>query len=1281
MSSNSGKWQFFIDRGGTFTDIVARAPDGRLLTRKLLSENPEVYEDAALAGIADLIGVPRGGPLLADLITSVRMGTTVATNALLERKGDPVLLLVSRGFRDALEIGYQARPKIFARRIEKPSMLYARVAEVPERMRADGSIETKLDLETTRAALKSARADGISAVAIVFMHAYVYPAHERAAASLARESGFTQISASHEVSPLVKFVGRGDTAVVDAYLSPLLRRYVDCVAAALAPDSPIPPRGGARSRPARAEGGKPQSRHLGLTPLPTLPHKGGGGVSGTAVPRLLFMQSSGGLTSAGLFRGKDAILSGPAGGVVGAVETARAAGFGKVIGFDMGGTSTDVCHFDGVYERSFESVVAGARVRAPMMLIHTVAAGGGSILHYDAQRFRVGPDSAGANPGPLSYRRAGPLTVTDANVMTGKLQPEFFPRIFGEQQDAALDANAVRKAFKSLARKLGDGRSAEEIADGFIKIAVENMANAIKTISVRRGYDVTEYVLNCFGGAGGQHACLVADALGIKSVLIHPLSGVLSAFGMGLASLSATRTRSVLKRLDEDGLAALAKIRAPLEDEARQELMRQGVEASGISVIAQAHLRYAGTDSALPIPLASLRGMRALFEIAHQKRFGFISPEKEIEIEAIEIEAKGGGTLVDIPPLDGEGGSAEGRAEWGEAATQAPPPDRLCRSASPRGGGIETGTPPEPHAKTEIFTQESWHETPILLRTNLATGEVIEGPALIIEDHQTVAVEPEWQAQVTARNDLLLARIAKKQAARVGKKADPVMVEVFNNLFVSIAEQMGYALQNTARSVNIKERLDFSCAIFDAKGRLVANAPHIPVHLGSMDKSVETVLREVGDKLKPGDAYMLNAPYNGGTHLPDITVVTPVFGENSPDLLFFVAARGHHADIGGIAPGSMSPKAARIEEEGVYIDPFKLVARGRFREDEALQLLTSAPYPARNPAQNIADLKAQVAANETGAAELRKMVRHYGLGAVRAYMRHVQDNAAEAVSRVIAKLKNARFAVETDQGNVVKVAIKIDRKARRAVVDFTGTSGQTSDAFNAPEPITRACVLYVFRTLVDEDIPLNAGCLRPIKIVVPKGSMLKPRYPAPVAAGNVETSQTIVNCLYGALGVLGSAQGTMNNLTFGNESYQYYETICSGAPAGPGFDGAAAVQTHMTNSRLTDPEVLELRYPVLLERFEIARGSGGKGKWRAGDGTLRVIRFLQRMDCAILSGFRKIRPFGLLGGKDGQPGENWARRNGGRLERLKGSDQTALDAGEAIIIKTPTGGGFGEPGD
>ncbi|MGB8709477.1 MAG: hydantoinase B/oxoprolinase family protein [Methyloceanibacter sp.] len=1199
--TSSGTWQFCIDRGGTFTDIVARAPDGRLLTHKLLSENPEAYADAATAGIADLLEVARWDALPTELIHSVKMGTTVATNALLERKGDRVLLLVSEGFRDALEIGYQARPKIFARKIEKPSMLYVRVAEVPERMRADGAIETPLDRAATRDALEAARADGIDAVAIVFMHAYAFPNHEREAALLAHEAGFAQISVSHAVSPLVKFVGRGDTTVVDAYLSPLLRRYVDRVAAALSSE-----------------------------------------VSKT---KLLFMQSSGGLTSAHLFKGKDAILSGPAGGVVGAVETARIAGFGRVIGFDMGGTSTDVCHFDGVYERTFESVVAGVRVRAPMMLIHTVAAGGGSILFYDGARFRVGPDSAGANPGPACYRRGGPLTVTDANVMVGKLVPAFFPKIFGPTQDQPLDAEVVREGFAALAAEIGDGREAARVADGFIRIAVENMANAILSISVQRGYDVTDYVLNTFGGAGGQHACLVADALGIGSVLIHPLSGVLSAYGMGLAELKATRSRAVLRLLDAEGLAAAEALAAPLADDAKAELAGQGVARNAIRISVLVHVRYLGTDSSLPVPLGTLAELKSAFEAMHRQRFGFISPDRPIEIEAIEVEALGGGDHPHEPDLP-----------------------------------LSIDELPESQTMTRLFTGGTWHDAPVFLRVGLEPGHCVAGPALIIEPHQTVVIEPHWQAEVTAKNHLLLTRATKRETrTALGTNVDPVLLEVFNKRFTSIAEQMGYALQNTARSVNIKERLDFSCAIFDGEGRLVANAPHIPVHLGSMDRSVETIRREVGTDLKRGDVWMLNAPYNGGTHLPDITVVTPVFATSGAEILFFVAARGHHADIGGIAPGSMSPKATRIEEEGVYIDPFKLVEDGRFREDSVLELLTQGPYPARDPAQNIADLKAQAAANAKGVEEIGKMVAQYGLAVVQAYMGHVQDNAAASVARVIEHLKPSSFEVETDTGARIKVAISVDRAAAKAIVDFTGTSGQQPDTFNAPEPITRACVLYVFRTLVDDDIPLNAGCLRHIEIVVPEGSMLAPRYPAAVAAGNVETSQTIVNCLYGALQVLGSAQGTMNNLTFGNARTQYYETICSGAPAGPGFDGAAAVQTHMTNSRLTDPEVLEFRYPVLLERFEIRRGSGGKGRWRAGDGTLRVIRFLERMECAILSGFRRMRPFGAKGGEPGEAGANSVRRKDGRMESLDACAQVTLDPGEAIIIRTPTGGGYGDP--
>jgi 5-oxoprolinase (ATP-hydrolysing) len=1001
------------------------------------------------------------------------------------------------------------------------------------------------------------------------------------------------------------------------------------------------------------------------------------------------MQSSGGLTSAHLFKGKDAILSGPAGGVVGAVETARLAGFTRVIGFDMGGTSTDVCHFDGVYERTFESVVAGVRVRAPMMLIHTVAAGGGSILFYDGARFRVGPDSAGANPGPACYRRGGPLTVTDANVMVGKLVPEFFPKIFGPAQDQPLDAEVVHACFSALAAEIGDGREPAQVADGFIRIAVENMANAIQAISVQRGYDVADYVLNTFGGAGGQHACLVADALGIGRVLIHPLSGVLSAYGMGLAELKATRSRAVLRLLDAKGLAAAEALAAPLAEETAEELEGQGVARGGIRISVIAHLRYLGTDSSLAVSLmqrdatgsippldgeggaaesragwgeshaphptgcagrpphegGALANLRAAFEAMHRQRFGFTSPDKPIEIEAIEVEALGGGEHPHEPdqPLS---------------------IDEL----------------PQPQTTTKLFTGSRWHEAPVFLRGGLEPGHSVQGPALIIEPHQTVVVEPGWQAELTAKNHLLLTRANPRETRiALGTNVDPVLLEVFNKRFTAIAEQMGYALQNTARSVNIKERLDFSCAIFDREGRLVANAPHIPVHLGSMDRSVETIRREVGESLKPGDVWMLNAPYNGGTHLPDITVVTPVFATSGAEILFFVAARGHHADIGGIAPGSMSPKATRIEEEGVYIDPFKLVEDGRFREDAVLKLLTQGPHPARDPAQNIADLKAQAAANAKGVEELGKMVAQYGLDVVHAYMGHVQDNAAASVARVIETLKPSSFAVETDTGAHIKVAIRVDRAAARAIVDFTGTSAQQPDTFNAPEPITRACVLYVFRTLVDDDIPLNAGCLRHIEIVVPEGSMLAPRYPAAVAAGNVETSQTIVNCLYGALGVLGSAQGTMNNLTFGNARTQYYETICSGAPAGPGFDGAAAVQTHMTNSRLTDPEVLELRYTVLLERFEIRRGSGGKGRWRAGDGTLRVIRFLDRMECAILSGFRRIRPFGTKGGEPGEAGANFVRRIDGRMEGLDACAQTTLEPGEAIIIKTPTGGGYGEP--
>src|SRR5450631_2293789 len=1198
--TSSQLWDFWIDRGGTFTDVVGRRPDGSLVAHKLLSENPEAYTDAAVQGIRDLLGLKAGEPIPAGRVGAVKMGTTVATNALLERKGERTLLLITKGFRDALKIGYQARPKIFARHIIKPDMLYERVAEVGERVRADGTVERAPDLVRVRADLESAKAAGIDAVAIVFMHAYRIPAHEQAVAALARAMGFAQVSVSHEVSPLIKLVGRGDTTVVDAYLSPILRRYVAKVDTAL-----------------DAKNSK---------------------------ARLMFMMSSGGLTAAELFQGKDAILSGPAGGVVGMAETGRQAGFDRLIGFDMGGTSTDVSHFDGEYERTFETEVAGVRMRAPMMLIHTVAAGGGSILHYDGARFRVGPDSAGANPGPACYRRGGPLAVTDANVMVGKLISDFFPKIFGPGQDQPLDEGAVRHGFNNLAQKVGD-KTPEEIADGFIKIAVDNMANAIKKISVQRGYDVTRYALNCFGGAGGQHACLVADALGMTRVLIHPFSSLLSAYGMGLADIRATSEQAIEVAFGPKSLAAIKRIGSALGRVVKAEVAGQGVPSAKIKIFVRSPIRYAGTDTALLVAAGSLPAMKRAFEKAHKARFGFIDRTKQMVVEAVSVEAVGGG------------------AKFSEKAVKT-----------------KRGQLPAPARRTQFFSAGAWHKANVYTRDQLKIGARVKGAAIIVEPHQTIVVEPGWQAELTRKNHLVLTRAVKlKRTHAIGTHADPIMLEVFNNLFMSIAEQMGVSLQNTAYSVNIKERLDFSCAVFAHDGTLCANAPHMPVHLGSMDRAVETIIRENAGRIQPGDVYAINAPYNGGTHIPDITVCTPVFDDARAEILFWVASRGHHADVGGISPGSMSPNATTIEQEGVYMDNFKLVDRGRFREKELMAALLGAKYPARNPVQNINDIKAQIAANEKGVAELRKMVVHFTMPVVQAYMQHVQDNAAESVRRVIDRVHDAEFSYEMDQGTVIKVKISVDKTKREATVDFTGTSPQQPSNFNAPEPVTRAAVLYVFRVMVDDDIPINAGCLRPIRVILPEGSMLSPKYPAAVVAGNVEVSQAVTDTLFAALGALGSAQGTMNNLTFGDDSYQYYETICSGAPAGPGFNGASGVHTHMTNSRLTDPEVLESRFPVVLEDFHIRRGSGGKGRWRAGDGTMRKLRFRERMDLALLSGHRRVANVGTDGGEPGELGLNRVRRADGRIEAIGGCAQTVLEAGEAIIIQTPTAGGYGRP--
>ncbi|HAK90732.1 MAG TPA: 5-oxoprolinase [Massilia timonae] len=1197
-------WRFWIDRGGTFTDIVARRPDGQLVTHKLLSENPEQYRDAAVAGIRHLLGVAAGEPLPAASVEAVKMGTTVATNALLERKGEPTALAITRGFRDALRIAYQNRPRLFDRHIVLPELLYAQVIEIDERMGAHGDVVLPLDEASARAGLQQAFDAGLRSLAIVFMHGYRHTAHEAQVARIAREIGFTQVSVSHEVSPMMKLVARGDTTVVDAYLSPILRRYVDQVAGELP------------------------------------------GVN------LQFMQSNGGLTDARAFQGKDSILSGPAGGIVGMVRASRLAGFERVIGFDMGGTSTDVSHFSGEFERVFETQVAGVRMRAPMMSIHTVAAGGGSILHFDGSRYRVGPDSAGANPGPASYRRGGPLAVTDCNVMLGKVQPNYFPRLFGPGGDEALDAEAVRARFDEMADQIGaatgERPAPEAVAEGFIQIAVGNMANAIKQISVQRGHDVTDYALTSFGGAGGQHACLVADALGMKTVFIHSLAGVLSAYGMGLADQTAMREQAVEEKLSDAALDALAARLSALGESARGQLLHQGVEPGRIVLVERVHLRYEGTDSALVVQFDDVASMQAQFEQAYKRRYSFLMPSRALIVEAVSVEAIG---QSDAPPEQ--------------------PASAMTSDAAPA-----------PQETVRMYSGAQWHDTGIHARRTLQPGHVVRGPAIIAEDNATTIVEPGWQAQVTSYNHLVLQRVeALPERRAIGTTADPVMLEIFNNLFMSIAEQMGLRLQNTAYSVNIKERLDFSCAIFDHDGSLVANAPHMPVHLGSMGESIKTVMRENAGRMRSGDVYVLNDPYNGGTHLPDVTVISPVFDEAGQEILFYVGSRGHHADIGGTTPGSMPPDSDHIEQEGVLINNFKLVdgLDGVLRETQARAMLQGARYPARNPDQNMADLRAQVAANQKGVEELRKMVAHFGLDVVRAYMGHVQDNAEEAVRRVISALKDGSFHYELDNGAHIDVAIRVDQATRSAEVDFTGTSGQLPNNFNAPSSVCMAAVLYVFRTLVDDEIPLNAGCLKPLKVIIPPGSMLNPHYPASVVSGNVETSTCITNALYGALGVMAAAQGTMNNFTFGDERYQYYETISGGSGAGEGFDGTDVVQTNMTNSRLTDPEILEFRFPVRLESYEIRHGSGGAGRWHGGNGGVRKVRFLEPMTAAILSNNRIHAPFGMAGGEAAQRGRNRVERADGRVEELGHIGKTGMGVGDVFVIETPGGGGYGEP--
>ncbi len=1202
-------WDFWIDRGGTFTDIVARDPSGTLRTAKLLSENPGLYDDAALHGIRGFLGLRDGAPIPCARVASVKMGTTVATNALLERKGEPTLLVITRGLADQLRLAYQHRPRLFDRQIILPRMLYDRVIEADERVRADGAIERPLDGVRLAADLAAARAAGLNACAIVFVHGYRYRDHEAQAGALARAAGFAQVSVSHEVSPLMKMVSRGDTTVVDAYLSPILRRYVDRVAAAFDGDP--------------------------------------GG-------RLMFMQSSGGLTDARRFQGKDAILSGPAGGVVGAVRTSVLAGHDRIIGFDMGGTSTDVCHYAGSFERVLNTEVAGVRITAPMMHIHTVAAGGGSILGFDGTRMRVGPESAGANPGPAAYGRGGPLAVTDANVLTGRLRPDFFPPIFGPGGDRPLDVAATRAAFDTLAARIG--KPAEEVAEGFLTIAVENMANAIKKISVQRGYDVTEYCLTVFGGAGAQSACAIADTLGMETCLIHPMASLLSAYGMGLADIRAARTQAMEAELSPaTRLEAAAQIER-LSVAALGEVAGQGVAEARIRVLPTLYIKVMGTDTALPIPFGTDAAMRTVFAAAHRQRFGFDPGQKPLVIEAIGVEAVG------------------------EAAD-------LAETAAPTVTRDEADLPT---ALTAPVWFGGWRDARFVRRTDMRRGDRLTGPAILVEPHTVIVVAPGWQARITALDHVELHRIVPRNDARaIGTRADPVMLEVFNNLYMSIAEQMGAVLENTAQSVTIKERLDFSCAVFDATGDLIANAPHMPVHLGSMGASVKTVIA-LNPAMAPGDVFALNAPYNGGTHLPDITVVMPVWDDAGREVLFFSAARGHHTDIGGLTPGSMPPDSRTIHDEGAYLDNWHLVDRGTFREAETRAVLLGAPHPVRAIDINIADLKAQVASCAKGAQELRAMVGHFGLPVVQAYMAHVQDNAEECVRRAITRLRDADYTYPMDpdldgRPRQVRVRIRVDHNARSAEIDFTGTTGELASNYNAPEPVTRAAVLYVFRCLVDDNIPMNEGVMKPLHVILPPGTMLSPRYPAAVIAGNVETSQAVTSALFLALGVQAAAQSTMNNTTWGNARYQYYETICGGSGAGirndgTGYAGTGGVHTHMTNSRLTDPEVLEWRFPVVLDEFSLRRGSGGAGRFRGGDGTRRRIRFLEEMTVALLAGHRVIPPPGLDGGEPGALGRTRIVRADGTVEELASADQRVVYPGDTWWLDTPSGGGYGPPG-
>lgn len=1192
---------FGIDRGGTFTDVVAWAPNGEVHVRKILSNRVHNIEDSAISGIREIIGLGQGDPIGRDLVEAVCMGTTVGTNALLERQGEPTVFVTTAGFKDALRIGYQNRPRLFDLNIQLSTQLYSSTIEVDERVNVEGKVLVTLDEEKVRRDLEKAFNENYKACAIAFMHGYRFPKHEEIVARIAREVGFTQVSTSHECSGMIKFIGRAETAVVDAYLTPILGAYK-----------------------------RKLDEALGNVPL-------------------FFMQSNGGLIDSSQFKGKDCVLSGPAGGIVGAVATCKAAGLENIIGFDMGGTSTDVWHYAGHFERTTESQIAGARIRSPIMMIHTVAAGGGSIVAFDGRRFKAGPKSAGSIPGPACYRNGGPLTVTDCNIVLGRIPPRYLPSIFGPNGDLPLDSSRPHELFDALTEQVNatgpDQKTKFDCAEGFLDIAVENMANAIKKISTERGYDLSRYTLCCFGGAGGQHVCKVAEKLNMTSIFIHPLAGVLSAFGMGIADLRALEGATVEKILDANEYKQLQALMRPLEKKAKAKLISQGVREPDIIMIQRAVVRHKGASSGLEVVFESLDTLRQAFEELHEKHYGFKLPESDVVVESVTIEAAG---------------------------SHRP----AIRASSENVGKPDVNSKPFDH--TSMYSRGRFEDVPVYRYDQIGLAAEINGPAIIIDPFSTTVVDADWRAVKDATGALKVAYVGEARIASIdAKRVDPIHLELFNNRFRSIADQMGQALANSAHSVNIKERLDFSCAIFDKERNLIANAPHIPIHLGAMSESVDVVAKEFCASMQPGDHFVLNSPYKGGAHLPDVTVVMPVFNDGGTEVLFYTAARGHQADIGGKTPGSLPPDSRDIYEEGALIEPMRLVHRGVFAYDDLYRLLTTAQFPARNPKQNIIDLKAQVAACIRGGDELKRLISEFTEDVVVAYGTHIQDVSEQELRAIVDRIPEGTFTCKHDMGHQVSVRITVDRERRSIKVDFTGTSPQVATNFNAPPAIARSATLYVFRTLIDRDIPLNSGCLRPIEILIPENSLLSPQHPAAVSSGNPETSVLVTDALYGALDIIGGSQGTMNNFTFGNDTYQYYETICGGAGAGEGFDGASAVHTHMTNSLMTDPEVFELRFPVLLEEFSIRNGSGGKGRWSGGEGTRRRVRFLAALDMAIVANRREIAPVGAKGGQAGAVGEHRVIRRNGTISNLISCDKTHMNVGDVFEILTPGGGGYG----